>query len=265
MSITEGYFWIGGEPTYKIEVKMNIVICVATKDQKRIEGFLDEVNNCITIGLDYKIIVIDTGGDIDLSRYPSSKPLILKKVSPIPRLYASVMWEKLNEAKPFCDDKTVLMNFDDDYSVNKYALLFTDKIMKENPEIDYLSLLKEPRMINNSGELLLSGFRFSRQPSCMGGSMIVRYRPFVSQVEAFFNEYWVTGNNPGTGGMFDVPFWEFLKNRYGLENVVYTTSSFSLTQHNNLVSSYLATKRDKFDFMSGLDYMPRTNPFELIK
>jgi hypothetical protein len=102
----------------------------------------------------------------------------------------------------------------------------------------------------------------------MGGAMICRWKTFYPQVQKFFAEYGVTGEDSGRAGGFDQTFWKFLTKEKGGKNGddkhVYMLDDFSLVQHCNTISNFLGSKGPTGvrSHMYGLDFDPRINPFE---
>ncbi len=188
-----------------------------------------------------------------------------KKVLNIKRRYSSVMWEKVQACLEgeMTSDSDIFVNLDDDMFLNPHAFRFLKKIYEENPQVDYVSLLRGPGVIvDRSNEVSLSGFRFFRHRSCLGGALTARWSVFKGDVDGFFNVNCVTGEDAGTGGMFDQSFFDYLITNENKHKVVYTTRDFSLIQHCNLHSIYADERKDLLSHMYAVNFDPRMNPFD---
>jgi hypothetical protein len=170
------------------------------------------------------------------------------------------MFSKFQLASEVCQDDDIYWNADDDYAFNPYWADFALTIFRENPEVNYLSLLKEKLSYKETRNL--SGFSMGIQPSCMGGAFGVRWSVFKEHMGQWLQEHNVSDESPGSGGMFDVEFWPWLYVKS--QDVVYAPADFSLIQHCNLVSNFLETKRSRTDHMYAYAYDPLTNPFRLL-
>lgn len=246
---------------------MQIVVCVAHFDNEpRFLGVLNEGLECNRAPGDV-LVVVNTGAveekfseneKTEYSMNCTYRSILNKK-----RRYASVMKAKVETClmSKFTKEEFIFMNLDDDMSLNPHALSFARLIFEENPHVDYLSLLRGPGvMVNDMNEAYLSGFRFFRHPSTLGGAIIARWSTFKRDVTGFFDQNSVTEDDAGSGGMFDQSFFFYLKRSLGRSYEVYTLRDFSLVQHCNLVSSYSEERKDLLSHMYAINYDPRMNP-----
>jgi hypothetical protein len=236
---------------------MNLIICVATMSQERMEDFLKGVAK--DTFYNNRVIVIGTGEPLEHDPYGDAyydlNPWIVQ-LDNIPRQYALVMKEKVKALTPFCNDETIVVLPDDDYDFNPYATSVIRKVFAENPEVDYLSLLHSPSIPD--GDVYLSGLQFFRVGSCMGGSMIARWKVFKNHAESFFKKF-------GTDNMFDQLFWIYLRDELKIKDPVYTlTNPCSLVQHCNLGSEYRNSKMGGEWHHYAVNFDSRSNPFKLI-
>lgn len=242
---------------------MSLVICVASnRANERFDRMVTEINQCIYEKL-FLTILVNTGEPYK-KFFLGPDNFKIREVRNMPRLYASVMYEKIQTVREYCDDETILISLDDDYSLNPYALQFIETVMTENPEINYLSCLRGPGvMVEEKDTLEVNGFRMFRHFSCMGGSLCVRWKTFQPMIDVFFQEHNVSGEDSGTAGMWDWCYWEWLSRQTGEKNNVYTTLDFSLYQHCLLGSAYQREKMNKWEIMRGENFDPVMNPFEI--
>ncbi|MFA4845079.1 MAG: hypothetical protein WC654_00785 [Patescibacteria group bacterium] len=248
---------------------MKLVMVVAQyRNMGQLAGFLDSLAGCSVESLDSaRLLVVNTDGSHARLTVPNMETGTVT-ISDRPRKYASVMYEKIRIASPWCDGDTIFCNVDPDYSLNSYALEVAHEVMRDNPQINYLSLLKEPGMADLTiPRIELSGWRFCMQPSAMGGAMICRWSHFGPNVQEFFREYGVTGDMPGRAGGFDQEYWRFLTRRAGGNSRHVAMSDIGWVQHCNTVSNYLESKGAEgvLSHMYSLDFDPRMNPFEIRK
>lgn len=245
-------------PYQEISVTYNFITCVATNSSERISSFIDSINGTKQ-GNEIFLVIVDTGKE-------KINPSLLKRIKlnyhydwvpqeeRIP--YAEVMRLKTGITSNFCDESTVYWNSDDDYVFNPYWYLVAKTIFNENKEIDYLSLLKVNRTIEDFPDLY-SGFSLIRVYSCMGGAFGARHKKFYPMIQSYFDHY-------GTMNMFDQGFWTFLGEVKGRQDQIYSIQDFSLIQQCNLISSYLDQKGSKREHQYGVDFEPVGNPFIII-
>lgn len=207
-----------------------------------------------------RLLVLNTGlytHELEkmVSEYPFSSRLEIEDKS---RAYAEVMSEKLKMAQPFADEDTIYINFDDDYVMNPYWFKFLRKIYEENETVEYLTLLKADPGYEYQVESL-SGFDSCRVGSSMGGAFSARWKSFYPVVTKFLEKY-------GTGGMFDVEFWEFLREETGRPHNIYMPLAVSLIQHCNHVSNFLDMKHEqsRLQHQYGFDFEPIADPFNWV-
>jgi hypothetical protein len=210
---------------------MNIVLTVASISSDRIEDFLQGLENIRRTSSEDRIIVVGLGEPLesyhlDLMHIAD----VHKQLDNRPRPYAEVMYEKIITMASYCGEETVAFLIDDDYVLNPNAFGVAKKIFFENPEVNYASLLRGPG-VQPEEIVKLSGIPFFRNHSCMGGSMIVRWKSFFMTVNSFFRE-------KGTGGMFDQEYWDYLEETTGEKDQIYTIWPCSLVQHCDLGSHY---------------------------
>jgi hypothetical protein len=210
---------------------MNIILCVASISSDRIEDFLQGMETIIRTSNEDKLIVVGLGEPLESYHLDVCHVAdFYKQLDNRPRPYAEVMYEKIITMAPFCGEETIAFLIDDDYVMNPNSFRVAKKIFFENPEVNYASFLRGPGM--QPEEIVkLSSVPFFRTHSCMGGSMIVRWKSFFMTVNSFFRER-------GTGGMFDQEFWDYLEEATGEKDQVYTIWNCSLAQHCDLGSHY---------------------------
>lgn len=210
---------------------MNVILCVASINSDKIDGFLRDFEHLRRTSNEDKVIVVGLGEPLE-SYYLDVCHIadIYKQLDNRPRPYAEVMWEKLTVMAPFCKEETIAFLTDDDYSFNPNVFRFAKKIFFENSEVNYASFLKGPGVIPDE-IVQLSGFPFFRHHSCMGGSLVVRWKTAFPLMQKFLLQV-------GLQGGFDQEFWDYLEEITEEKNHVYTLWHYSLQQHCDLGSSY---------------------------
>lgn len=238
---------------------MNIVVSVSSKNQERLQGFLDDIGGCHFDQGD-KILVVKTGEGLEIPyTYVGNAKIERRQGKVGKRLYADIIKERNEFLQEIANEDTIIVNTDDDYSFNPYAFRVIKKVFLENPKVNYISLLKgglpTPLTIK---PVIMSGFTFFKVNSCMGGSIIAKWSIFKEDVDQYIEKY-------NSDNMFDIGFFNFINNKYG-EDSVYMLFNFSLVQHCNLISSYLESKdeRGKLAHMYGEHFDPRMNPFDVL-
>jgi hypothetical protein len=221
-------------------------------------SFIDSINNT-KHGNEVFLVIVDTGKEkIDPSLLTKLKIECHYEWIPqeerIP--YAEVMRLKVETSNKFCNESTIYWNSDDDYVFNPYWYIVAKTIFNENKEVDYLSLLKVNRTIEEMPDFY-SGFSLIRAYSCMGGAFGTRCRKFYPVIQAYFKEH-------GTLNMFDQDFWMFLGGLRGRQDQIYIIQDFSLIQQCNLISSYLDQKGSRLEHQYGIDFEPVGNPFNIV-
>lgn len=239
-------------------MKHKFVIAVATNSSKRFMSFIMSLNQTIDKE-ELLLLIIDTTinglnererNSIRLDYLYCHRPQ--KKRLP----YAAVMQLKIEAIKQFCVEVEFYWNSDDDYVFNPYWYSVI-KTLLQHEEINYLSLLKINRTIEDPPELY-SSFSLLKACSCMGGAFGARTVEFLPVIEKYFLTY-------GTNNMFDQKFWELLTKVTGRKDNIYVLNNFSLIQHCNIVSSYIDQKGSKLEHQYGVDFEPIGNPFNLIE
>lgn len=233
---------------------MNVMVCVATTNSDHLREFLDNLNECAEY-LCVELFVIencDTLLSYHPGRWPNLTGMRWKVGSSKKRPYAQIMKEKIEFVSEVANDDSIIWFADVDYYCNPQALKAMETILEENREVDYLSLLRGPN--TPEGDIKMSGWKFFRWPSMMGGSMMVRWSTFKNHAKRFFELY-------GTNGMFDQEFWSFLREEYHLDHQVYTISwPCSLLQHCRLGSVY-GHDQGKMGHLHSINFDPRCNFF----
>ena len=234
---------------------MKITICVASKSNDRLDGFLKYLSLCHLKGA--KLLILGTGEELYINSLAEHIQIVNPIVTQIenePMWYARVMKEKLNLLKNSGDHDIVFLT-DDDYMFNPWAISVAKKIFMENEEVDYLSLLSGPGLIPTEDEIInLSGFNFMKVHSCMGGSVIARWNTFLIDMESFFAKNDIDNQ-------WDQLFWQFLDIQNGTNKHVYTILDISLMQHCNLISHFVHQKENVRVHMRGVDFEPLGNPY----
>jgi hypothetical protein len=245
---------------------MRIILSVAFyEDVQRAKNFVESVSR--TKNLDnVSFVFLMTGGNETSVRISSELLKLprkyIKRIEGRKRLYSQIMFNKFHFASEVCQDDDVYWNADDDYVFNPYWADFVIKLFSENPEIQYLSLLKEKFFYEKVN--IKSGFSMGIQPTCMGGALGIRWSTFKEHMSEWLTAHQVSDESPGYGGMFDVEYWPWLHKKMGTRDVVYAPSDFSLIQHCNLVSNYLETKANRVSHMYATNFDPCCNPFNLL-
>jgi hypothetical protein len=230
------------------EISVNVILCVASISSDRIEDFLQGMETIIRTSNQDKIIVVGLGEPLESYHLDVCHVAdIYKQLDNRPRPYAEVMYEKITTMAPFCNEETVAFLIDDDYIMNPNAFRVAKKIFFENPEVNYVSLLKGPG-VQPEEIVKLSGIPFFRSHSCMGGSMTIRWKTFLPMVQRFFEKC-------GMNNQFDQIFWDFIEEETGEKDQVYTIWNCSLIQHCDLGSHY----DNDSGHMYGEAYDPRIN------
>jgi hypothetical protein len=230
---------------------MNVVLCVASISSEKIDGFLSGIRDLRRNSNEDKVIVVGLGEPLESYYLEESQVVdIYKQLDNRRRPYAEVIWEKIITMAPFCREETVAFLIDDDYAVNPNIFRVAKKIFFENPQVNYLSLLKGPGVIPDE-MIQLSGIPFFRHHSCMGGSLIIRWKVAFPVIQKFLIKCSLTGG-------FDQEFWDYLEEITEEKNHVYTIWPYSLMQHCDLGSSY---PENSSWHMYGESYDPRVNPF----
>lgn len=233
------------------------VIGVATNSSERFTSFIRSLNQTLNKE-EILLVIVDTTihGLSEQNRNAIKLSYVYRHFPAEERMpYAEVMKLKVDTVQYICPEAKFYWNSDDDYIFNPYWYL-TVKTLLEHSEIDYLSLLKIARTIEEAPENY-SSFSLLRACSCMGGAFGVRTDAFFPVVNAYFNHY-------GIKNMFDQSFWEFLFEFTGRKDNVFILDNFSLIQHCNLISSYLDQKGSRREHQYGLDFEPIGNPFNIV-
>lgn len=189
-------------------------------------------------------------------------------IPPMPRRYASVMYEKIRicEEEGLSDDNTILFNCDDDYHYNPHAFELARRAFEHFKDMDYLSLLRGPGIDENKVETVpFGGLTLAKLGTCMGGSMVARWSKFRPTVKRFFKGFGVNGEVAGKAGMFGVEYWKFLHPHIQNKTPVWTLMDFSLVQQCNTISYFVKEKKSKgpLQHMYGVNYDPVCDPFKL--
>lgn len=236
----------------------NFVVSVATNSSFRLTSFIDSINK--TIDNDKLFLVITDTSLEGISPELLDTITINYHYKHYPQtevvLYAEVMRLKLENSKQFCDDTTIYWNADDDYVFNPYWYQVANTLFSNHEEINYLSLLKVNRTIEEFPKTY-SSFRLIKAYSCMGGAFGARYGAFYPVISDYFYQY-------GTENMFDQSFWVFLGQQVGRQDLIYVIQDFSLIQQCNLISTYLNQKGSKKEHQYGIDFEPIGNPFNIV-
>lgn len=237
---------------------MNLIIAVASMAQDRLIGFMESLAQCQFRCLSTKFLVMGTGEEVKLNYLNESVYYlmpVLKQLEKKPRLYGEIIKEKINFIKEFADDDSIVVMIDDDYDVNHYFSQVAMKVFSENEHVDYISLLKASNVYVKD-PIKMSGFLWYHWHSCMGGSVIVRWKNFKNDIEEFFEKY-------GTNHMWDQIYWDFLTEKHKRNEHIYTLYNFSLVQHCNMISHY-SKNRGNDNHVYGMNYDPRMNPFKVL-
>jgi len=186
-------------------------------------------------------------------------PIFTQKGNPEKRPYNQIIQEKVEFISRYADDDSVVWLADVDYACSPYALRVMQTIFEENPQVDYLSLLRGPGVPEEVVNIELSGVPLFRWVSCMGGSIMTRWSTFKTHIKEFFAQ---GPTNPWFDGPVGVSFWPFLKERYGITNPVYTIGRPSLLQHCRLEGSFYRDDKAGSNHMYACNYDPLTNPLQ---
>lgn len=247
---------------------MKIVICVASYTHDRLLNFLDTIYSSIS-GSDDVLLIIETGDPyLNLEGICAGKRprTYIYEIERKERTFTQVTYEMIEIASMICDDNTIFMILDNDYHINPHALNFARLIMGENPEVNFLSLLRGPGTnIEKQNLITLSGFNFFKWDTCMGGSSIFRWKEVCPLLKKFFEMTGISKENTGESWAFDIDFYGFIKKEIQDPLPIYTTYDFSLVQHCNLVSGVLNTRAGIYDHLYAMNYDPRCDPFEFRK
>lgn len=243
---------------------MNHVICVANYDTpQRLQNFCSSLAKCNAISMARVIIIntsnynkeIDKISEMYLHNFVVFQLNIDRQVSP-----AEQVKIRIERCAPYCNDDTIYHAFDDDYVFNPHWLQFCDQIFGDNPNVKILSLLKQipgdKYVVGNhivENNIKLSGFRFARVRSSMGGGVSYRWKDYKPMFDEFLTRYNI--NN-----QYDSDIWHIAREQLG-EGPIYMSQQWSLYQHCDLVSQYGHHTVHSY----GHDFDPCVNPFEAVK
>ena len=232
---------------------MKIVVSVASRDQNRLNGFLENLSQCRFTN-NAQAMVLITGGDVRIDRKGWKAFIASKTISDVKRHYAAVIYEKFQMVKAIMQEDDIWIATDDDYQWNPHVMPFVERVMGDNPNVDYLCLLRGPG-VTNIEQVALCGVPFFRHSSMMGGSVIARWKNFMPMMDGFFEEY-------GLEGMWDTDYWAYLQRKTGETHHIYTLVYFSLMQQCNLGSHY---QKSMGEHMYAENFDGRMNPFDWIR
>jgi hypothetical protein len=250
---------------------MKIVVCTTCyQTEDRIRGLLiEELDRCYEAEY-VGVLIVNTGlpFQLDLKKLPSQKLqyVSVKNCDDRSRLSTSIMWEKINAVREFCDDDTILMNVDDDLAFNPYIFQFLKYIFETCPDVNYFSPILYPGVTPKTRiGVNLAGFDCCLTDTALGGALIARWSSFYPTITKYFKDHNISGRSAGTGNTtFDQEFFRFLAMETGQLYNVYAMLHFSLVQHCNLISTVYDKKKGVIDgHMYGCCYDPRINPFTI--
>lgn len=244
---------------------MKIVLCVAFYEHDRIKGFLEGLFRSKVKENNLQIVTLSTGKALNLDevvRTPVGFNRRSHGVEAKKRPYSQVMYEKIKVASQYCGNDDIYWNSDDDYAFNPHWVDFALRVFQNHKEINYFSLLK---VQHKADRIKKHGpFKLGTRHSSMGGSFGARWKVFKPHMDEWFKLHNVTSEDPGTGGMFDQQFWEFLQEKTGALDNVWFPMNFSLIQHCNLVSNYVKARKNKISHMYGEAFDPWCDPRSLF-
>lgn len=260
--------------------------CFGIKEINRMSDFFDSLIDAIkTYNKEITIVLPINGeeGDYVKSRIKkyfngflqfvtgfSNVTLDCRVVAKEERLkYSSIMKNRLDIAREHIkDEDAIYVNIDNDYHFNKHFLSVIDKVLSENKDVHYISMLRPCLPVDMKYRIVeLSGIEFIPVPSILGGAFAARWSVFKSHTDRFFFDHKVTGTKAGKGGMFDNTFFDWvIKTQMGTPELIYCLYRFSLIQHCNLESSFLDEKhnKSKLEHTHGMAYDPKCNPWEIL-
>lgn len=233
-----------------------VLVCAVYKSIDRMTSLITSLRNAAMIE-DIQCIFVNTGDVVPyffraVEILPSARVMQIK---PERRRYDSIMREKVAAVAGYCNPETILVSTDDDYVFGTHAFPWILKIFNENPQVQYMSMLRTALPPVTYEEVELSGFPFLKVGSMMGGSMVVNAYDFFEHVD----EYWEgTIDDP----MFDQGFFRTIKRWTQGQAPVYMPRDFSVAQHINFVSNYIEMKDGPDDFMAGINFIEERNLLE---
>lgn len=249
-----------------------LIVYVATyNSQRRVDNFIGDYQRCFKktkeiYGFEPKLVITNTGRPLSSSSIKTIETLN-GEVSNHPskkRCPRDIVYLKIKDIEPYLKGDPILVAWDDDYSVNPYALSVLWKVYKENSKVDFLSLMKPMDYQEWWGMEKLSGFDFITAKTMLGGSSSYRWSAIKDHIYDFFKFYKVDGESSpsqSSYGSFDKALWPFIDHRGGIKT--YHLFNFSLIQHCNYFSHY----RKRVNTMGhyyGAFYDPYCNPFNLV-
>lgn len=249
-----------------------IIVYVATyNSQERIDNFLGDYKRCLNkIEEIYNIrpllVVTNTGKPLSYSSIKTIGMLGGKLVNhpAKKRCPRDIVYLKIKDIEPYIKGDPILIAWDDDYALNSYALALTWKIYKDNPKIDFFSLMKPMDYQEWWGMEKLSGFTMITAKTMLGGASSYRWSAIKDHIYDFFEFYKVDGESSPSKksyGSFDRAIWPFIDQRVGI--TTYHLFDFSLIQHCNYFSHYTQRKLAMGHYY-GSYYDPYCNPFKLV-
>lgn len=244
---------------------MNTIVCVASATPERMETAIIEIGRALLSNT--KLLLITNYNYSDswsrmIDRMITSGRAILREGSSQRQHYNEIIKAKVDFIGEYANDDSIVCLWDDDYAYNSMILDVAERLFTENPEVNYASFLRGAGL--QGLEEVLSGWKFIRWASCMGGSTIVRWAVFKEHVGEYLRQCGLTGKfdcQCKIDGVFGQSFWIFLEKQYGLKNQVWTLSwPFSLQQHCRMGGS-LYGHDVSGNHTYGVNFDPITDPF----
>jgi hypothetical protein len=252
-----------------------IIVYVATYNPKnlpdRIDNFLGDYRRCYDklvelYGFEPMLVITNTGGELSKSTCEAIERLngVVNNYPEKRRTPRDLVFLKVKGIEPFTKGDPIIVAWDDDYSMNPYALAFTWKIYQESKKVNYLSLLKPMDKQDWWEWDKVCGFDFAVAKTMVGGSSSYRWSVFSKHIYDYFSHYKVDGKGKYTIGekkSFDQTFWQFIESREVIKT--YHLWNLSLIQHCNYGSIY-KERGARLGHYYGRFYDPFCNPFELM-
>lgn len=242
---------------------MNVITCIASATKERMGIAMNQLSGLVRHDDDKFLMIENYQDDGSHVVVPGNRvPFVFRRGDATPRRpYTMIIKDKFDFVSEYATDDSVVCLYDDDYAYNPYALEAARVLFEENPEVNYASFLRGAGL--QGEDETLSGWKFIRWSSCMGGSTIVRWSVFKQHAAAFFESCGLVGYFDAPvriKGVFGQSYWVFLQQKYGLTRQVYTLAwPFSLVQHCQFGSMY---GHDKDGHTYAVDYDPLANIFD---
>jgi hypothetical protein len=243
-------------------------------DPGRISGYFNSLENAIAVVPEYReylhVFVVTMGSSFS----PDLISFLKERIPNLEIINSGINGKRMARCvakirnrciQDLMLEDDIVCAFDDDYVFNPYCFKFIKMVYDENPEVNFLSVLKPHENIPLAFLERISGLYWWKVENSMGGSSTYRWKEFSKHIYAFFEEYGVTEDEPGEARSFDQFFFPFVSKRVG-GPCIYHLMNFSLCQHTNQISYWFNVRgNNPLNHMYGDRYDPLINPFLIRK